>query len=376
MAKRRGNNEGTIYQRKDGLWCAQISLNGRRLTKYAKQRSECYIWIRETLGRIHAGLSFDGIQMTLASYVETWLKGKELSRRPKTVEQYAQLTRQHILPLLGHFRLTAIQPAHLQQLYALKRAEGRGDRTVQLIHTTLYNIFKQAVHQGLLERNPAEAVERPKFEPVEMQILSEQQIGQFLSTASGSPFEALFYLALTSGMREGELMGLKWSDIDWEHGILFVQRQLLQIRGQGKVFSPPKTKSGRRQITVGPATLQQLEQHRDRQKLARAEAGERWQEHDLVFPTSIGTPGDYKRVVNEFKRLLKMAELPEIRFHDLRHTSLNSLMEMGMPVNTVQRRAGHSKASTTMNIYGHATMRSQEEAAERIEEVMHPAKLQ
>src|SRR5271157_4590929 len=111
MAKRHGNKEGTIYQRKDGLWCAQISLNGRRLTKYAKQRSECYLWIRETLGRIHAGLSFDGIQMTLESYVETWLKGKELARRPKTVQQYAQLTRQHILPALGHLRLTAIQPA-------------------------------------------------------------------------------------------------------------------------------------------------------------------------------------------------------------------------------------------------------------------------
>jgi hypothetical protein len=152
MAKRRGNNEGTIYQRKDGLWCAQISLNGRRLTKYAKQRSECYLWIRETLGRIHAGLSFDGIQMTLESYVETWLKGKELARRPKTVQQYAQLTRQHILPILGQMRLTSIQPAHLQQLYALKRAEGRGARTIQLIHTTLYNIFKQAVHQGLLEK--------------------------------------------------------------------------------------------------------------------------------------------------------------------------------------------------------------------------------
>ena len=119
----------------------------------------------------------------------------------------------------------------VQQLYALKRAEGRGARTIQLIHTTLYNIFKHAVHQGLLERNPAEAVERPKFEPVEMQILSEQQIGQFLSVASGSPFEAVFYLALTSGMREDELMGLKWSDIDWEHGLLFVQRQLLQIPG-------------------------------------------------------------------------------------------------------------------------------------------------
>ncbi len=372
MAKRRGNNEGSIYRRKDGLWCAQVSLQGRRLTKYAKTQSLCRAWIKEMLNKIDGGLTFEGTQITLERFVEMWLNGKVLSRRPRTVHQYQQIVRLHILPIMGHMRLQDIRPTHVRQLYAIKRKEGRGPRTVQLIHATLYNALKQAVREGVLRHNPVEAVERPRVEQSEMQILNDDQIRQFLITAKGSPFEAIFYLALATGMRQGELLGLKWSDIDWNKGILFVQRQLQQIEGQGYVFLPPKTRAGRRQIKVGTATLKQLEDHRNRQALEKAVAGDRWRENDLIFPTTIGTPLDYKRATQEFKRILKHAGLPSIRFHDLRHTSLNALMEMGTPVNTVQRRGGHAKPSTTIDIYGHATARSQEVAAEKIEELITP----
>jgi integrase len=375
MAKKRGNHEGSIYRRKDGRWCAQVSLQGRRLTKYAKTQSECRAWIKEMLQQIDAGLSFEGTHVTLARFVGTWLDGKELSRRPKTVQQYRQIARQHILPVLGRMRLQDIQPAHIKQLYALKQKEGRGARTIQLIHAVLHNALKQAVREGLLGRNPASAVERPKVEQSEMRIFNEEQIQQFLIAASGSSFEAVYYLALATGMREGELLGLKWSDIDWNKGVLFVQRQLQQISGQGYVFSPPKTRSGRRKIKVGSVTLKQLEAHQERQTLEKAVAGERWQEHDLVFPTTLGTPLDHKRVRNEFKSILKRAGLPAIRFHDLRHTSLNALLDMGLPVNTVQGRAGHAKPSTTVNIYGHATARLQTEAAEKIEELITPVQI-
>jgi len=372
MAKRRGNNEGSIYRRKDGLWCAQISLQGRRLTKYEKTQSQCRAWIKEMLRKIDGGLTFESTLVTLENFVEVWLTGKQLSRRPKTVQQYQQIARQHILPIMGHMRLQEISPAHVKQLYALKKEEGRGARTIQLIHTTLYNVLKQAVQEGILGRNPVEVVERPRVEQSEMQILTEEQIHQFLIAASGSTFEAIYYMALATGMREGELLGLKWSDLDRNKGILFVQRQLQQIIGQGYVFMPPKTKAGRRQIKVGPASLKQLDAHRTRQALERSNAGARWRENDLMFPTTIGTPLDYKRVTKEFKHLLKLAGLPSIRFHDLRHTSLNALMEMGTPVNTVQRRGGHAKPSTTIDIYGHATARSQEIAAEKIEELITP----
>ena len=154
------------------------------------------------------------------------------------MQQYRQIARQHILPVLGRMRLQDIQPAHIKQLYALKQKEGRGARTIQLIHAVLHNALKQAVREGLLGRNPVSAVERPKVEQSEMRIFNEEQIQQFLIAASGSSFEAVYYLALATGMREGELLGLKWSDIDWNKGVLFVQRQLQQISGQGYVFIP------------------------------------------------------------------------------------------------------------------------------------------
>ncbi len=370
MAKRRGNNEGTIYQRKDGLWCAQISLNGRRLTKYGKSQTECRLWIKQMLARIDQGPTYDSTQVTLDRFVENWLNGKELARRPKTVIQYRQVVQQHILPFLGRMRLQEIQPVHIQKLYSIKKEEGRGARTIQLIHAILHNILKQAEREGILSHNSVDAVERPKVEQVEMQILNEEQIRQFLSAASGSPFETVCYLALTTGMRASELLGLKWCEVDEKKSTLFVHRQMQYIAGQGYIFSQPKTQAGRRQIKVGASTLKELEAHRNRQSIQKSIAGERWQENDLIFPTTIGTPLDYKRVTKEFKRLLKRAGLPEIRFHDLRHTSLNTLMEMGMPVNTVQRRAGHTRASTTVDIYGHATAQSQEEAAEKIEELI------
>lgn len=372
MARRRGNNEGSLYQRKDGLWCGQVSLEGRRLTKYGKTQKEVRQWIKEMLAKIDGGLTYEGTELTLERFIENWLSGKELSRRPKTVIQYRQISTQHILPVMGKMRLQDIQSAHVKQLYTLKKEEGRGDRTVQLIHSTLHNALKQAVREGILGRNPVEAVERPKVEQAEMQTLDEDQARQFLITAAGSTFEAVYYLALTTGMREGELLGLKWSDLDWNKSVFFIQRQLQQIKGQGYVLVPPKTKAGRRHLKVGPGTLKQLDAHRNRQALDRAVAGERWQENDLIFPTTIGTLLDYKRVTTEFKRILKRAGLPEIRFHDLRHTSLSSLLDMGTPINTVQRRAGHSKASTTVNVYGHSTARSQDEAAEKIEEWITP----
>jgi integrase len=182
----------------------------------------------------------------------------------------------------------------------------------------------------------------------------------------------VFYLALTTSMRQGELLGLKWSDVDWEKGTLLVQRQLQQVENKGYALVPPKTKAGKRQLKLGEASMAQLAAQRERQQIAKAVAGNRWQENDLIFPTTIGTPLDNHRVMHEFKKILRKAGLPDIRFHDLRHTSITLLLELGTPVNTVQRRAGHSKASVTTDIYGHASVRGQEQAAEAIEDLVIP----
>ncbi len=372
MAKRRGNHEGGLYRRKDGLWCAQVSLNGHRLTKYGKSRVECHKWIKLTLAKIEVGLTYEGTQLTLERFIEICLNGKELSRRPSTVNGYRRYARLYILPILGEELLQNILPSHINRLYTQMKDGGKGARTIQLAHATLHAAFNQAVREGYLGRNPVNAVERPKVERIEFQILDEDQARRLLFTASGSPFETIFYLALTTGMRKGELLGLQWSDLDEVKGILHIQRQLQQIPRKGSFLVPTKTRAGRRMINLGQGTLSQLKAHRERQQLLKAAAGEQWQENDLIFTTSIGTFLDQSRVSKEFKSLLKSAGLPSIRFHDLRHTSISFLLGMGTPVNAVQHRAGHSKASVTTDVYGHSLDVAQKEAAEKMEELVTP----
>lgn len=372
MARRRGNHEGGLYQRKDGLWCAQVSLNGRRLTKYSRSSTECREWIKETLTRIDAGLSYDASRITLEQFMRSWLESKTLSIRPMTVQGYRGTVERDVLPFLGKLPLQQIQPIHLKQLYARLKEEGKGPRMIQLAHVVLHAAFHQAVREGILGRNPADAVPRPKVERTEFQILTEEQVHEFVIASTGSRYEMLFYLALATGMRKGELLGLKWSDLNSSKGILFVQRQLQQLSGQGSSLVPTKTKAGRRPIKLGPETLKRLETHRVQQESDKTLAGEGWQENGLIFTSTIGTYVDQTKVSRELKKVLNAAGLPSIRFHDLRHTSISFLLEMGMPVNTVQQRSGHSKASVTTDIYGHPMARSQDEAAEKIEEAITP----
>lgn len=372
MTRRRGNNEGCIYQRKDGLWCAQVSLEGRRLTKYGKTQKGCRDWVKQTLKKIDGGLTFEGTQITLERFVETWLDGKELARRPLTVEQYRQICRQHILPSMGKLRLQEIQPGNIKKLYLAKKIEGRGPRTVQLIHTILHNVLQQAVREGILGRNPTEAVERPKVEKTEMQILTEEQARRFIIATMRNRYGMLFFLALITGMRQGELLGLKWADLDWDKGLLNVQRQLQRSRGRGPQLVPPKTQAGRRQIKLGQASLERLGKHKEEQAEMRTAQGARWEENELIFPNSLGKPMSSANLFEDFKQFLRDNTLPDIRFHDLRHTSISFLLDMGTPVNTVQQRSGHSKASITTDTYGHSMAHSQDEAAERIEELISP----
>ena len=372
MASKRGNNEGSIFKRKDGRWCAQVSLNGRRITKYGKTQKECRDWVNATLDKIDHGLTFDGAQVSLQQYMESWLSGKVLARRPSTVRNYRRYMNLYILPALGRMRLQAILPAHIRQLYMRMQMECRGARTIQLVHVTLHCAFAQAVKEGLIGYNPLEAVERPKVETKRYDIFTEEQARTFIAAAKGHPHEALFFLALTTGMRKGEILGLMWTDVDWEKSILRVDRQLQPVSYEGDALVPTKTKSGRRHIMIGKVAIALLKEHRERQEMQNAVAGIRWQEHGMIFTTGIGTYIDQTKVSRAFKRILREAGLPDIRFHDLRHTSISILLDNGTPINTVQSRAGHSKASVTTDIYGHAMARSQEAAARMIEEIVTP----
>ncbi len=378
MAKKRGNNEGSIYKRNNGTWRAMVTVQGRRLTYTAKTKGEGQNWVRGMLDEIDNGLTYDNTQVSVEMFMEDWLISIEPSLRYNTFKQYSQVTRQHILPVLGNFQLRDLKPEHIQQLYNQMVKNEYGLRTVQVVHSVIHRALVHAVKLGSIPRNPDDATTPPKPKTVEMQFLDENQVQQLLITAKArnDRLFALYHLAIATGMRQGELLGLKWSDLEWEQGLLQVQRQLTIKKGGGFEFTAPKTKSGIRRIDLGENTLRILREHRQQQLVQMQMAGETWQENDLIFPSEIGTTSDRDNIRKDFKRLLKEAGLPAIRFHDLRHTGASLLLNNGIPVIIVSRRLGHARPSITLDVYGHLMPGKQKEVAMLMDQLLTPIQIQ
>jgi integrase len=375
MAKRRGNNEGSILQRPNGTWRVQVLVEGKRLSYSAKTRQECQAWLKQTISQIDGGLSFNGATMQFGDYIQGWLKNVKENRRPTTFIQYSIIINRYILPAFGSLRLKDLAPMRIEAYLTARQAEGLGDRTCQLIHAVMHVILASALRKGLIGRNPMDAVEKPRVaRPKKKITLATEQVQQLLIAAAETKEEAVYQVELATGLREGELSGLKWSDVNWNRGYLKIQRQVQRIAHQGLIFSPPKTETGNRNLALGRQTLVKLQEHRQRQEQQKLVAGDRWQDNDLIFPTIIGTPKDPHNLLKSFKRLLVQAGLPQMRFHDLRHTSITLLLnEVGVPIKEAQRRAGHASPSTTINIYGGETTSKMDEiAAQSLDDLITP----
>ena len=312
-------------------------------------------------------------RMPLELYLGRWLETAKASVRPKTHYQYAQVVKQHIVPTLGRIKLQDLRPDHIQTLYTQKLATGASVRTVRLTHAVLHRALGRALKWGLLRRNPCDAVDKPQQVRKEMKTWNVEQVRVFLETARGHRSEALFHLAVHTGLRQGELLGLRWSDLDWKTGALRVQRQMQRVPGQGKTFVEPKTAAGRRSIVLDAIVLSKLREHGRRQKEERLMAGGRWQDQDLMFSSTIGTPMEPDKILIQFKALQHQAGLPAIRFHDLRHTAATFLLELGTHPKVVQEILGHSDTSVTMNTYSHVTPKLQKEALQRVAELVQDA---
>ena len=220
--------------------------------------------------------------------------------------------------------LQELQPYQIQMIYTDLRQQGYSPRSVQLTHSVLHRALAMVEKQGLISRNPAKVVIRLKIPLKEMKVLDDNQARQFLIVAQGDRYEALFHLAITTGIQQGELLDLKWSDVDWAADLLHVRRKVQRVLGKGFVISSPKTHAGVRMIQLGPETMRQLTEHRKRQDVERCMGD--WIENDLVFPSLTGNPTDQRNLIRFFKRVLKSAGLPDIRFHDLRHYGKQMIM--------------------------------------------------
>ena len=372
MTIRRGNQEGAIYKRPSGRWQAQATLNAKRISKTFDTQKECRVWLRQIDQQKEQGLTIRGVRLTYGEYLDQWLKDVKGSLRSTTLMQYESVVKNSLKPYLGGYKLSDLGPREIQNLYSIRMEQGLGARTVQMIHAVIHRSLHVAVKQGLIGSNPAKRVEKPKHRKARMQILDDMQVRTLLVAAEGTPLEALIQVAVTTGMRKGEILGLKWSDIDWAGSTLQVDRQLLHIPKQGLVLCEPKTDTSIRTVMLGSGTLSKLGDHLDRQDQDKAKLGDRWEEHNMVFPSSVGTPKGPRNIIREFKALLEKAGLPDVRFHDLRHTAASLMLMSNMPIMRIARQLGHAKASTTLDIYGHLIPGLGYEAAEKIDKLVQP----
>ncbi len=228
MARKRGNNEGTVYRLPSGRWNAQISLEGHRLSKSFDTQREGTEWLRKARNQIETGMTYASSTVTLGEFLDSWLTSTKASKRQSTWKHYDQLTRKYIRPHLGQVKIKDLRPEHIQAFYNNLLATNVGVPTIDKIHTLLHSALGQAVKVGLANRNTTDAAIPPKVPAKEMKILDESQVRQMLITARSSRLETLLHLALATGMRQMELLGLKWDDLDWNKQTIKVERQLVR----------------------------------------------------------------------------------------------------------------------------------------------------
>ncbi len=367
---RRGHGEGSIYQRKDGRWTAALTLEDhRRKTFYGKTRKEVQDKLNAALHEQKQGMLSTGPQQTLRVYLERWLEQVcKPTMRPNTYQTYRFNLSHHVIPSLGHIKLQKLTPEQVQAFYVQKQHEGLKPRSIAVVHMALSSALDNAVKWGLVARNVAKLTTLPRIERYEAQILTVEQAYKLLQVARGSRIEVLLLVALTTGMRRGELLALRWGDIDFEQCMLYVRRTVSPIVGAGYVEGDPKTKAGRRKIALPDVVIEALKEHRERQEKARIEAGEKWRDLGIVFCNLYGDfydPGGMRR---KFKKLLRDAGLPDMRFHDLRHSAAMVLAAAQVDLKTAQERLGHGSIATTADIYMQVTMKMQQEAVKKLNE--------
>ncbi len=369
--KRRAYGTGSIFQRKDRKgkqWIAQIILeNGKILQKYCKTQEEAGEVLNEMLYEQRHGTLITEKDQTVKQHFERWLEVHKTKIRWSTYLRYQGLVNKHVLPTLGRISLQKLAAQDLEALYARKLEEGLSPISVEAIHKTIHLALKQAVRWRLINRNVSEDVSPPRETQLhERQILTPEQAQKLLVAARGHRLEAMLTLAIATGMRRGELLALRWRDIDFQQKCLYVRRSASRLPGGYRV-TEPKTARGKRKNTLPKFVMEALQQHRIRQKELKLKAGPDWEENDLVFCNIYGRFLNTQSLFVLFSALLKKAGLPHIRFHDLRHSAATILGAMGVSAKVIQELLGHSSITITLNVYSHVLPSMQQEAMDKLD---------
>ena len=366
---KRAHGEGSVTHRKDGRWMTSMTLeNGSRKYFYGDTQKEALEKLREAQHQQKQGTLATGKAQTLRVYLDRWLEdAHRTSLKPSSYADYRRVIDKHIVPVLGHIQLQKLTPQHIQSFYAKELKAGLSARTVNKYHALLHKALDNAVRWNLVARNVCDVVTKPRETKYEIQPLTEEQARKLLDTVRGNVLEGIITIALTTGMRRGELLGLKWEDIDFKGKNIVVRRSVTYVNKVGVVELEPKTQKSRRKIMLPDFAIEVLKQHQTRLQERKAQLGSAWQESGYVFCNGRGGFLQEKQLYDMYKRLLKRAGLPNIRFHDLRHSAATIMIKMGVNPKVVQEVLGHSNINITLNIYTHVLPSMQQEVATKLD---------
>lgn len=335
-------------------------------------RKEAQAFLTATLAALQAGTFSEPSKVTVREYLlERWLPGRSASLRPSTFDSYRRNIELHVDPALGHTKLQQLSADHLDRFYADLLQSGLAPKTVRNIHTLVHKALQDAVRKNLVVRNVADAADAPKLARPgerEMRTWSPKQLRSFFEGIADHRLAAAYVLAATTGMRRGEILGLRWSDVDLRARRLSVTHTILTVSYQ---ITPgtPKTSRGRRSIALDPETIRILAAHRARQTSERLEAAA-YVDQGLVFARNDGRPVHPDYFSQTFDRAVRRLKLPKIRLHDLRHTHASLGLAAGIPVKLMSERLGHATAAFTQDVYMHVTPAHEEAAAAQIADLV------
>lgn len=370
--KHNAKGNGSVRQREDGKWEARCYINGKRRSFYADKQADVLKRMREAMKMQDDGVFFEPTRVTMAQWLDTWLEEYvKPTNKPLSYSTYKSRINKHIKSYLGKIKLTEINPTHIQSFYNhLHRNEGLAPKTIKNVHGILHKALQQALKLRYIGFNPCDACTLPRIEKKEIAPLTEEEIGMFLrEIENGEPLKDLFTVALFTGMREGEICGLAWKDVDFKNGTITVRQQLCREKEKGGSFYIATTKNSKgRTLTVAPFVMDILRNVKKEQMKNHMLIGLDWQnEFDLVFTDALGRHIVPHTAYKHFKRVAERIGRADARFHDLRHTYAVTSIQEGDDVKTVQENLGHATASFTLDVYGHVSEKMKQESANRMQ---------
>jgi integrase len=329
--------------------------------------------LAEILHQLDNGTFMKPGRTTLGEYLEKWLSDyAKPNLSPRGFERYQGIITKHLIPDFRNIILTQLKPEHLQKHYTAKLNSGLSAGTVRYHHAVIHKALQTAVKWGLINRNPADGVDVPRVHHHEMKTWDEYEINRFLKAAKDSPYYALFYTALYTGMRRSELLALRWCDVDFIFSQISVSRSLHHLKDGSYIFTQPKSAKSKRTISLSSFAIVTLHGHREKQEAERIYFGKTLKDDDLVFSTLEGKPLRPNTITRAWNTLAKNAGIKVIRLHDARHSHASLMLKAGIHPKIVQERLGHSTIAMTLDTYSHVTPGLQQAAAERFDRLLNP----